>query len=259
MDNNIFGLKEIYDCIFSSTYDIEIGNRIIKAGEPILRFDSLQLANFDEIKSRVNATGGYNNQTWVSWESTKEVNFDFSQGIFSKVQLAILGNAALESVEDVAVPKVESLELDESRQVRLKYAPSELFIYKKESGEPLTAFEQDEFTLTFPELEPYTEIEVYYNFIYSKADVITIGRRLVTGYLTMTAKTRLKDDKTGKTVTGVFRAPKIKLMSDFSIRLGNDASPAVGSFAITAYPTGSKGSEKVVDFILLNDDIDSDF
>ena len=58
MDNNIFGLKEIYDCIFSSTYDIEIGNRIIKAGEPILRFDSLQLANLDEIKSRVNATGG---------------------------------------------------------------------------------------------------------------------------------------------------------------------------------------------------------
>lgn len=259
MDNNIFGLKEIYDCIFSSTYDIEIGNRIIKAGEPILRFDSLQLANFDEIKSRVNATGGYNNQTWVSWESTKEVNFNFSQGIFSKVQLAILGNAALESVEDVIVPKVESLELDENRQVKLKYVPLELFIYKKENGEPLMTFQQDESTLTFPELEPYTEIEAYYSFTYSKADVITIGRRLVTGYLTMTAKTRLKDDKTGKTVTGVFKAPKIKLMSDFSIRLGNDASPAVGSFAITVYPIGSKGSEKVVDFILLNDDIDSDF
>lgn len=49
-------------------------------------------------------------------------------------------------------------------------------------------FEQNESTLTFPELEPYTEIEAYYSFTYSKADVITIGRRLVTGYLTMTAK-----------------------------------------------------------------------
>ena len=108
--------------------------------EPIQVVYSDKLANFDEIKSRVNATGGYNNQTWVSWESTKEVNFNFSQGIFSKVQLAILGNAALESVEDIIIPKVESLELDENRQVKLKYVPLELFIYKKENGEPLMTF-----------------------------------------------------------------------------------------------------------------------
>ena len=75
----------------------------------------------------------------------------------------------------------------------------------------------------------------------------------------MTAKTRLKDDVTGKTVTGIVHMPKVKLMSDFSIRLGNDAPPAVGHFAIVAYPTGSKGSEKVMEFISLNDDVDSDF
>ena len=73
-------------------------------------------------------------------------------------------------------------------------------------------------------------------------------------------KTRLKDDVTGKTVTGVFFAPQVKLMSDFSIRLGSGAaSPAISRFTVKAFPTGSKGSEKVMDFILLDDDIDSDF
>ena len=72
-------------------------------------------------------------------------------------------------------------------------------------------------------------------------------------------KTRLKDDKTGQTITGIISIPKLKLMSDLSIRLGRDVPPVAGNFNTVAFPIGSKGNEKVMDFILLEDDIDSDF
>ena len=259
MDENMFGLKELYDCVLKATYDIEVGNRKIKAGEPVVVFDSLSLANFDEMKRRASSRGGYGNQTWVTWETTEELNLRFSQGIFSKTILAMLGNSAFDQGVTVLVPKQEELEIDENLQVQLKYKPQNIFIYAKDNGEPIREFEINDKMIVFHNVEQYKDIVVYYDFLYENASVIHVGRQLFRGYLEMTAKTRLKDDVTGKTVTGIVHMPKVKLMSDFSIRLGNDAPPATGQFMITAYPTGSKGSERVMEFISLNDDIDSDF
>lgn len=258
MDNQMNGLKDIYECIFRATYDMKIGDRLIKTGEPIVMFDSLQLVDFQEIKDRIDAKGGYNNQTWVSWESTREEQIAFSQGTLSKTHLAILGNAVMNKEEYVEVPKIETGEILENLRFHLRYEPipNSVFVYNKNSGATInfTVDGQD----IVCEADPYTEIQIYYNFNYKNAEVINIGRQLIKGYISMTAKTRLKDDVTGKIVTGIISIPRLKLMSDFSIRLGNDAPPAIGYFRVSAFPTGSKGSEKVMDIILLNDDIDSE-
>lgn len=258
MDNQMNGFKEIYDCIIKATYDIEIGNKKIKAGEPIVVFKSLQLVDFQEIKNRVNAVGGYNNQVWVSWESTREEQMSFSQGVFSKVHLAILGNANLEQTHLIEVPKHEEGELDENSKFTLKYTPIENSIYVYDNIGKTINFSINDNVLSC-EAEPYTNIDVYYDFNYNNSThIINVGRQLIKGYVELIAKTRLKDDITGKIVTGIFRIPRMKLMSDFSIRLGNDAPPAIGNFRVSAFPTGSKGSEKVMEIILLSDDIDSD-
>jgi hypothetical protein len=258
MNDNMFGLKEMYDCILKATYDMKIGSRLFKAGEPIAVFDSLALANIDEIKSRISAKGGYSNKTWITWESTQEVKLNFSRGIFSKIHLAILGNSGIADSVDVEVPMHEEKEVDENLMVELKHSnPINIFIYA--NGERIENYTIEDNKIIFVDIRPYTDIDIYYNFLYKNANAITIGQQLVSGFLEFTAKTRLKDDITGKTVTGIIHMPKVKLMSDFSIRLGNDAPPATGFFAITAYPTGSKGSERVMEFISLNDDIDSDF
>lgn len=259
MDNEMLGLREIYNCVIRATYDIEINGKKIKAGEPIFVLDSIQMANFQEIKSRVDARGGYGNQSWISWETSKEVSINFTQGVFSRLHFAILGNSQINTTETVAIPQEEfGLEVDENRQVSLKQTPvSDIYVYARTDGSRLD-FVQNENVLTFPNVEPYEEIDVYYSFVVDTATVITVGRQLFGGFLTLTAKTRLKDDDTGKTMTGVFRIPRLKLMSDFSIRLGNDVPPSIGNFRVSAVPTGSKGSETVMDFIVLNDDIDSD-
>jgi hypothetical protein len=49
---------------------------------------------------------------------------------------------------------------------------------------------------------------------------VKVGRRLIEGYLRLEGKTRLKDDNTGQVVTGLIVIPRLKLMSDLSMRLG---------------------------------------
>ena len=79
-----FSMKELYDVSLKSTYPMRIGNRTIEIGEKIAVFDKIQLANFNEIKRYQSANGGFDNRGLVYWEDTKEIRFDFRQGIFSK-------------------------------------------------------------------------------------------------------------------------------------------------------------------------------
>jgi len=59
-------------------------------------------------------------------------------------------------------------------------------------------------------------------------------------------------------VTGIIKIPKLKLMSDLSIKLGIQASPVVGTFKAVGIPVGSGRSSYVSEFCFLEDDIDSD-
>ena len=257
MDNTILGMKEVYECTLKATYDIEIGGRTIQAGEPIVVFNSLQLVNFNEFKEYIHARGGYGNQTWVSWERTKELDISFTQGVFSKIHLAILSNVAMQN-EPCIVPMWEELYIDENHQVTLKHTPADrdIWAYNRATGEHLKG-SIDGKVITF-ETASEEFCQVSYKYDCGSNDVIHLGRHFLNGYFQLTMKTRLKDDMTGKTVTGVFFAPQVKLMSDFSIRLGSEVPPAISRFMVKAFPTGSKGSEKVMDFILLNEDVDSD-
>jgi hypothetical protein len=71
--NSEFGLKELYDLTLKATYPIEMEGRVFETGEVIARFDKIQLANFREITSRVNATGGQGNVNHIVWEDSKEI------------------------------------------------------------------------------------------------------------------------------------------------------------------------------------------
>ena len=113
--NTEFGLKELYEVAIRATYPIEVGNRTIEAGEVVAAFDKVQLANFTEIKMTARASGGFDNRGLVFWESTKEVQLNFVQGIFSKTQLALLTNAKLIAATDNAL-QLSCRELLESNE-----------------------------------------------------------------------------------------------------------------------------------------------
>lgn len=254
------GVKELYDVVIKSTYPIEMGNRKIEENEVIAAFDNIQIGGLQEIKLRTDARGGFDNRSWVYWETTKEMPLSFTQGVFSVEHLAFISNSKLlelgeEDKTVITLTQRENLESSEDGIIELKQAPvGKPFVYKKETGEKL------EYVLSGKQItiqEPYCDVYITYDWEYKKGGrIIRVGRRLTSGYLKLEAKTRLKEDTNGRVVTGIIQIPKLKLMSDLSIRLGRNADPATVTFNAVGVPVGGRGTSYVCNFIALNDDID---
>ena len=257
---NDFGLKELYDVQLKATYSIEMGQRTIEIGETVAAFDKIQIANFQENK-KFFTTGNTNGNNLVWWEETKEILVNFSQGVFSKTQLALLSNAKLISNEGQDVIKVhchELIESDDKGRLFTKHKISTpFFVYKQSTGEKMSNISFND--KTFFVGEAFQDFFVDYYYEYSNGyEILSIGTPLISGYLSLEGKTRVKDDITGQVKTGIIKIPKLKLLSNLSMRLGNDAIPQVGRLDAVAVPTGPRGQKKVMELIFLNDDIDSD-
>ena len=258
MDNEL-GMKELYEVVLKTTLPIEVNGRVFEAGETVARFDKIQLGSFTENKKFFSANGGYENAARVWWEDTKEVAVNIIQGVFSSSQLAIMSNADLVTVNDpIILSQREVVETNENGVAMLAKEPRlPIFVYRKDTGKKITDFSYTVNTITIG--EPYKEFIIDYAYQYDGGyRDLTVGRAFTNGYLSLEGKTRVKDDITGQTKTGIIKIPKLKLMSDLSIRLGKDATPTVGRLNAVAVPDGRKGNKKVMEILFLNDDIDSD-
>lgn len=259
---NLSSFKELYDVKLKSTYNMEVNNRVYEPGEIITTFDKIQMSTLNEIKPRYAATGGFDNRVHVIWEETTQMDFAFSQGVFSHLQLALLDNARLLEYapsDKLILCQREFGEVDENRKIQLKYEPIDpIFIYNSTSGERIREYSVEGKNLVC-NTSQYTPVIVDYSFEYSNhVTNMIIGRRFITGYLELEGRTRFKEDQTGIDKTGIIRIPRLKLMSDLSIRLGENANPVIANFRATGFPMGDRGSKKVMELFFLDDDIDSD-
>ena len=261
--NTEFGLKELYDLTLKLTYPIEIGGRKFEAGEVIARFDKIQLANFKEITSRVSANGGYDNRAHVIREDSQQIQLNFTQGIFSKQQFALLSNSRLLQKKQEAcilLPGHFIGESDEEGKILVnKQKIQDVFVYNAKSYErikPKTIdLEKGEIVID----QPYCDVEVDFYYCYQNdTSTIVIGQKLIQGYLLLEGKSRVKDDITGKTHTAILRIPRLKLVSDLSMRLGREANPVLANFSAIGLPIGGKGSKQIMELLFLNDDIDAE-
>ena len=261
-DNSILGVKELYDVVLKAYTDTEINGVKVKEGQVIGRFDKIQIARLKEDKSYIAARGGFGNRELVVWDDTESIEITFTQGVFSKTQLSILLNAHMatkEAPSEQLVPYYEEDESNEEGKFTLSAIPERkgLFLYNKKTGEQITDYvvEGKEITIN----EPYVEvISDYYSKYQDKSYEIKIGTPLTNGFLRLEGRTRLKDDNTGETVTGILTIPRLKLKSGLSMQLGQAASPAVGTFYGEGYPTGKRGHKVVSSLLILSQDIDED-
>ena len=259
---NLMGMKELYDVTLKASYPIKIGQRTLEPGEIIARFDKIMLANFQEVKKVAKAHGGYNDITYITWDTTKEVDLVFTQGIFSKSHLALLSNAQLielTSTEDTFITQTDKIGVEEfeNNQFKIRHPyVDKLFIYNESTGERITDYleiDKQTFQLNRP-----IDVIVTYEFKYkNNIQMVKVGQRLIQGFLQLEGRVRTKDDITGKTKTGIIKIPKLKMMSDLSMRLGENASPMVATFKAIGYPVGVKGEGNVMDIYFLEDDIDA--
>ena len=256
----MFSFKDLEKVSLKATYNIEIGNKQFVPGETLAFFDKIQVAALDEERDVRVAEGGYGNPALVFWDTTKELKLRFSQGVFSQEHFALLTNAKLIEQVNVPIPITEEeyKETDEEGKITLKHAPIDnLFVYNKNTGDKITNYTINGATLTFQ--STFLEVIVRYRYNYiNKVYDYKIGRRLINGFVELEGRTRIKDDVSGQVVTGIIKVPKLKLLTELSVKLGEQATPVVGRFDALCMPVGSRGNTYVTDFVMLSDDIDSD-
>lgn len=254
-----FSFKELYDVSLKATYPFEYCGRHFEPGETIVIFDKITIANLNEIKNTISAKGGFNNANLVTWETTKEVRFNFSQGVFSKLQFALLNNSKMlqaGAANKISVSKRENVNSDEDGNITLKYQPEKIFIYDENFNDVVYKKIEEKIYKIY---KPFKKVIVDYTFEYEGlGKIMKLGQQLISGYLELEGKTRYKDDESGQVKTGIIKIPRLKLMSELSIRLGEYASPVVGNFSGVGYPVGARGNQTVMEMYFLEDDIDSD-
>lgn len=264
METTGFSFKDFEKVHIKSTYNMEIGNRKISEGETIAYFDKIQIFGLNEVAEHVSARGGYHNREHVFWNIVQEMPLQFAQGVFSQQQLALLMNCHLLQPQTLLDPisEYEVFEVDDSLKITLSRENIEtdsLYIYNKSTGELITDYTVNDNEITFINLTPFTEVICVYEWIYGgSSSILKVGEELLKGYVSLEGRTRIKDDTEGTVTTGIIKIPKLKLMSDVSIRLGPNASPLVANFKGVAFPVGPRGDSKVLEFYCLDTYLDGD-
>jgi hypothetical protein len=73
MFDQYFGIKELYEVVLKAKYPMQFGSRHLEAGEPVLYFENINMALFNEQNSTKMARGGWSNMPRVIWEDRSEV------------------------------------------------------------------------------------------------------------------------------------------------------------------------------------------
>ena len=261
-----FGIKELYDVALKTTIPMKIGSRKFEKNEPILYFDKVQIAAINETTSQAVATGGKSNRNLIFWEDTKEVAFTLSEGVMSKLGLALLTNANVLEKDDekdyIIVPKRENLVTSLEGKIELKYEPNlqeSFFIYDNtEDLVKIEEYEIDKKNVTIKNAIGRDVIVEYY-FNYNKPYTsYRIGEKLFNGFLKLEGKIYFKDDSTGINQTSLFEMPRLRLQTNLNISLGENASPVVSTFNIIGFPGEGINDKMICKMTLLSDDIDAD-
>ena len=277
------GMKELYDVSLRLNAPLEIGNKKYDINESILNFKTAEIAQIDEAKKNVQARGGYHNNPLVNWEIDKEMSFAISNGVLSPTSWSLLSNSKLKEPVIKSVQYNEELHVIEEGEycyVDLKYYPNScnqlmgiqpnpelepmpmgrrpelmlkplppsktkwIFVYDIETGKRIRDFEIYRNRIYFK--ENIRRVEIDYTFNYEdKIRTIEVGNRLLNGFLRLTGKMSVKDEKSGEVTTAILEMPKIKLSSSLSMRLGkNYEQSSVSDFFFVGYPDESRRREE---------------
>lgn len=258
--DNMSGAKELYDINIRLNDPVEIGGRKYDINETILSFESAEIAQLAENKTRTIITGGYQNRFLLDWEIEKQCSFAISRGVLSPLSWAVLSNSKLKEEQMKSVSFKESLDVIEDVDkeewfVDLKFIPN---TYNQKFGLQYNPENQampmgrkpwlplkpqppqrDKFIFCYDEetgqrimnfdilgnriifKADHKRVVVDYTFDYDdKIREISVGNRLFNGFLNLTGKMSVKDYFSGEVKTAILTIPKLKLDSNLALKLG---------------------------------------
>ena len=282
-----FGIKELYDITIRATQSMEFCGKKYEKNEPLLFIERAQIAGLNQNRSRVYARGGKENRRLILWETNQPIQLQIQQGVISHESLSLLTNNYMVEEEKQRVPLTQRIEAplpDGEKYIRLPLKKRintniDIYVYDNEGNKidkhdisVYTDQQIDEPNQSYTEVwienlddkgetKGYENIEKFLiNSYYTDTiKVLNIGENALHGYLRLEAKTRVKDDTDGYEKTGIFIIPKMRIMSDLSIRLGDSITPMLYGFTVEGEPVGPYNQTKVCEMYFLNEDINADY
>ena len=298
MMDQYYGHKELYEVVLRAKTPMQFGDRHIEEQEPVLFFDNISMSTLTEQNRPVFARGGFGNLPRVIWDDRSEVQFQMIQGVMSSAGMGILLSANVLQKEE-GTPmyihmKEGPMELstlpiiinNEEKQVpyfTLKYKPvfypeKKIFIFDCDRK----AIQQKLYGRINKQISPYGDeiyrLEIYqdknleipaekgrkyavdYYYKYEdKALIYSVQKERFNGLFTLEAKFYSKDENEGQNYTNVLYMPKVRIVSNINLRLGERADPTVSTFNIIGLPeTVGEYKNLIMDITRLNIDIDAD-
>lgn len=291
MLDQYFGIKELYQVVLKAKTPMQFGSRYVEADEPVLYFDNINLSLLSEKSQPILARGGWANLPQVMWEDRSEVTFSLSDGILSSVSMGILFNAKVldnEHEQGLLVRRREGpMTLDpDNNCMYLKDWPvsvdkKKTFIYKyernhiqkkvygkckhgipdqwdKNKERPSIQIYEDKALESLADPEAEYIIEYYYQYK-DPALIYRIQKQRFNGLFSLEGKFYSKDENEGLDYTNLIYMPKIRVVSDIDLRLGEKASPTMSVFNIIGMPEnmGSNKDGLILQITRLDSDIDA--
>ena len=288
MQDEYFGVKELYEVVLRAKVPMQFGSRYIEQDEPVLYFENISLAMMKESSHPIIARGGWANQPQVIWEHRDEVHFQLSEGVMSAISMSILLSANVTEqgkTEPLLVQKREGpYDVDDNSRVYLEHWPVGLdqkktFIFeyarnvaqkkiygKRIAGiiDPLDGSEkpclelyEDKNLTQLANIDKIYVIDYYYEYE-ETALIYMIQKERFNGLFTLEGKFYSKDENDGINYTNLIYMPKVRVVSDINLRLGERADPTVSVFNIIGLPENISSNKKsvVAEIIKLSSDIE---
>ena len=293
MQDQYFGIKQLYEVVLKARTPMHFGSRYVEADEPVLYFENINISLLSEKNTSIMARGGWANLPQVVWEDRSEVTFSLSEGVLSSVGMGILLSADVlekQGQEELLVRRREGpMNLDKDHCMVLKDWPvdtrkKKAFIYKYSRDTIQTKMygkldynKMDPFdpTRIEPRVQVYNNkilsedqladidaqyiIEYYYQYP-TEALIYRIQKERFNGLFSLEGKFYSKDENEGINYTNLIYMPKVRVVSDINLRLGERADPTMSVFNIIGMPEnlGSNKEGLILQMTRLDSDIDSD-
>ena len=290
MQDEYFGVKELYEVVLRAKGPMHFGTRYIEEDEPVLYFENISMAVLNQRTNPILARGGWANTPRVVWEDRDAVEFSLSEGVMSSTSMSILLSSevmARTNNEPLYIHKKEGPTSLIQGRMFLEHWPvtndkKKTFIFdyqrnaiqnkvfgKRIKGIP-DPFDEN---IERPCIEVYKDkglqnpadenkqyiIDYYYEFK-DDALIYTIQKERFNGLFTLEGKFYSKDENDGINYTNLIYMPKVRVVSDINLRLGERADPTMSVFNIIGMPEhmGSNKNSVILEITRLDRNIDSD-
>ena len=293
MTDQYFGHKELYEVVLRAKNPMQFGDRYIEAEEPVLYFNNVNMSLLTEQNRPVFARGGFGNMPRVIWDERSEVQFQMIEGVMSSVGMSILLSANVVSgggknnplyINKKEGPLSITIGANDVPYVDLQHNPVDyhikktfIFTYDHSAiqgkiygkringivdgfGNPVYRIElYKDKNLTIPAENNRKYVVDYYYEYRDEALVYTVEKERFNGLFTLEAKFYSKDENEGHNYTNILYMPKVRIVSNINLRLGERADPTVSTFNIIGMPEAIGNQRNLImEITRLSEPIDAD-